>query len=70
VRFGGVLEWRPRPTPGCSAIEEEEEEEEEEENRIQWNLYVFVCAATYTVKKSAYIFFKHLTFWLRDAPTV
>jgi hypothetical protein len=22
--FGGVLEWRPRPTPGCSAIEEEE----------------------------------------------
>jgi hypothetical protein len=24
--FGGVLEWRPRPTPGCSAIEEEEEE--------------------------------------------
>jgi hypothetical protein len=23
--FGGVLEWRPRPTPGCSAIEEEEE---------------------------------------------
>jgi hypothetical protein len=24
---GGVLEWRPRPTPGCSAIEEEEEEE-------------------------------------------
>jgi hypothetical protein len=29
--FGGVLEWRPRPTPGCSAIEEEEEEEEEDE---------------------------------------
>jgi CO dehydrogenase/acetyl-CoA synthase beta subunit len=29
-RFGGELEWRPRPTPGCSAIEEEEEEEEEE----------------------------------------
>jgi hypothetical protein len=27
VRFGGVLEWRTRPTPGCSAIEEEEEEE-------------------------------------------
>jgi hypothetical protein len=27
--FGGVLEWRPRPTPGCSTIEEEEEEEEE-----------------------------------------
>jgi hypothetical protein len=25
------LEWRPRDTPGCSAIEEEEEEEEEEE---------------------------------------
>jgi hypothetical protein len=23
--FGGRLEWRPRPTPGCSAIEEEEE---------------------------------------------
>jgi hypothetical protein len=23
-RFGGVLEWRPRPTPGCSAEEEEE----------------------------------------------
>jgi hypothetical protein len=23
-RFGGVLEWRPRPTLGCSAIEEEE----------------------------------------------
>jgi hypothetical protein len=23
-RFGGLLEWRPRPTPGCSAIEEEE----------------------------------------------
>jgi hypothetical protein len=23
-RFGGGLEWRPRPTPGCSAIEEEE----------------------------------------------
>jgi hypothetical protein len=21
--FGGILEWRPRPTPGCSAIEEE-----------------------------------------------
>jgi hypothetical protein len=29
-RFGGGLEWRPRPTPGCSAIEEEEEEAEEE----------------------------------------
>jgi hypothetical protein len=27
-RFGGVLEGRPRPTLGCSAIEEEEEEEE------------------------------------------
>jgi hypothetical protein len=26
--FGGVLEWRPRPTPGCSTIEEEEEDEE------------------------------------------
>jgi hypothetical protein len=26
-RFVGGLEWRPRPTPGCSAIEEEEEEE-------------------------------------------
>jgi hypothetical protein len=26
-RFGGVLEERPRPTPGCSAIEEEEEKE-------------------------------------------
>jgi hypothetical protein len=25
--FGGVLEWRPRPTPGCSTIEEEEEED-------------------------------------------
>jgi hypothetical protein len=25
---GGVLEWRPRPTPGCNAIEEEEEERE------------------------------------------
>jgi hypothetical protein len=25
-RFGGVLEGRPRPTPGCSAIKEEEEE--------------------------------------------
>jgi hypothetical protein len=25
--FGGVLEWRPRSTPGCSAIEEEEEED-------------------------------------------
>jgi hypothetical protein len=24
--FGGVLEWRPRPTPGCSAIEEKEDE--------------------------------------------
>jgi hypothetical protein len=24
-RFGGVLEWRPRPTAGCSVIEEEEE---------------------------------------------
>jgi hypothetical protein len=24
--FGGVLEWRPRPTPGCSAVEEEEED--------------------------------------------
>jgi hypothetical protein len=23
--FGGGLEWRPMPTPGCSAIEEEEE---------------------------------------------
>jgi hypothetical protein len=22
--FGGGMEWRPRPTPGCSAIEEEE----------------------------------------------
>jgi hypothetical protein len=22
------LYWRPRPTPGCSAIEEEEEDEE------------------------------------------
>jgi hypothetical protein len=29
-RFGGVLEGRPRPTPGCRVIEEEEEEEEEE----------------------------------------
>jgi hypothetical protein len=29
--FGGVLEWRPRPTPGCSAIEEEEEEEDDDE---------------------------------------
>jgi hypothetical protein len=27
--FGGVLEWRPGPTPGCSVIEEEKEEEEE-----------------------------------------
>jgi hypothetical protein len=27
--FGGVLEWRPRPTPGCSAIEEEEEDDDE-----------------------------------------
>jgi hypothetical protein len=27
------LEWRPRPTPGCSAIEEEEEEEEQEEEQ-------------------------------------
>jgi hypothetical protein len=27
--FGGGLEWRPRPTPSCSAIEEEEEEEED-----------------------------------------
>jgi hypothetical protein len=26
-RFGGGLEWRPRPILGCSAIEEEEEEE-------------------------------------------
>jgi hypothetical protein len=26
--FGGGLEWRPRPTLGCSAIEEEEEEED------------------------------------------
>jgi hypothetical protein len=26
--FGGGLEWRPRPIPGCSAIEEEEEEED------------------------------------------
>jgi hypothetical protein len=25
-RFGGVLEGRPRPTPGCSAIEEEEDD--------------------------------------------
>jgi hypothetical protein len=25
-RFGGILEGRPRPTPGCSAIEEEEED--------------------------------------------
>jgi hypothetical protein len=31
--FGCVLEWRPRPTLGCSAIEEEEEEEEEEEKK-------------------------------------
>jgi hypothetical protein len=31
--FGGGLEWRPRPTPGCSVIEEEEEEEVEEENQ-------------------------------------
>jgi hypothetical protein len=29
------LEWRPRPTPGCSAIEEEEEEEEEDVLRIK-----------------------------------
>jgi hypothetical protein len=36
-RFGGVLEWRPRPTPGCSAIEEEEEKEEEEEVRVLCN---------------------------------
>jgi hypothetical protein len=32
VRFGGVLEWRPRPTPGCSAIEEEEEEKKKKKN--------------------------------------
>jgi hypothetical protein len=24
-RFEGGLEWRPRPTLGCSAIEEEED---------------------------------------------
>jgi hypothetical protein len=29
--FGGGLEWRPGPTPGCSAIVEEEEEEEVDE---------------------------------------
>jgi hypothetical protein len=34
-RFGGVLEGRPRPTPGCSAIEEEEGEEDELENIIK-----------------------------------
>jgi hypothetical protein len=27
------LEWRPRPTPGCSAIEEEKVEDEEEEKK-------------------------------------
>jgi hypothetical protein len=26
------LEWRPRPTPGCSAIEEEEEEEDDDDD--------------------------------------
>jgi hypothetical protein len=26
-RLGGVLEWRPRPTPGCSAIEEEDDDD-------------------------------------------
>jgi hypothetical protein len=32
------LEWRLRPTPGCSAIEEEEEEEEEEDLSLHTNL--------------------------------
>jgi hypothetical protein len=32
--FGGVLEWRPRPTPGCSTIEEEEEEEDTQQDGI------------------------------------
>jgi hypothetical protein len=29
------LEGRPRPTPGCSAIEEEEAEDEEEPQELQ-----------------------------------
>jgi hypothetical protein len=39
--FRGVLEWRPRPTPGCSAIEEEEEEDDEEEEEIISSSYMF-----------------------------
>jgi hypothetical protein len=33
-KFGGVLEGRPRPTSGCSVIEEEEEEEEEDTRNV------------------------------------
>jgi hypothetical protein len=47
VRFGGILEWRPRPTPGCSTIEEEEEEEE-----------VFYCIPTTGWNISNYLSFK------------
>jgi hypothetical protein len=38
------LEWRPRPTPGCSAIEEEEVEEEEELSK--WNRIIFKTLKT------------------------
>jgi hypothetical protein len=33
-KFGGVLEGRPRPTPGCSAIEEKEEDNVREVEQV------------------------------------
>jgi hypothetical protein len=38
-RFGDVLYWRPRPTPGCSAIGEEKEQEKEEEEEEEKKNY-------------------------------
>jgi hypothetical protein len=39
-RFGGVLEGRPRPTPGCRATEEEEEEESSVYGRKYYLLFL------------------------------
>jgi hypothetical protein len=59
--FGGRLEWRPRPTPGCSAIEEEygptrsvEDKNKEDEN-VQDMVPSF--AETYEALKKVKAFF-------------
>jgi hypothetical protein len=52
--FGGVLEWRPRPTPDCSAIVEEEEEEEEYTGLFKLIVGVLTtCHTQYICRKNA-----------------